>query len=89
VPDVRALAALAGARRDDRLPLPALPGLWIATAFGGRGLLWSVLAAELVAARLDGEPAPLDRVLAASLSADRFLRQALFRSPCRTRSSPA
>ena len=80
VPDARALASLAGARRDDRHPLPVLPGLWIATAFGGRGLLWSVLAAELIAARLDGEPAPLDRGLTASLSADRFVRQALRRT---------
>jgi tRNA 5-methylaminomethyl-2-thiouridine biosynthesis bifunctional protein len=79
VPDPRALAALASGQRDDRLPLPVLPGLWTATAFGGRGLLWSVLAAELIAARLDGEPSALERPLAGALSPDRFLRQALRR----------
>jgi tRNA 5-methylaminomethyl-2-thiouridine biosynthesis bifunctional protein len=82
VPDAGALAALAAlapGQRDDRLPLPVLPGLWTATAFGGRGLLWSVLAAELIAARLDGEPSALERPLAGALSPDRFLRQALRR----------
>ena len=79
LPDVRALAALAAGQRDDRLPLPILPGLWTATAFGGRGLLWSVLAAELIAARLDGEPSALERPLAGALSPDRFLRKALRR----------
>jgi glycine/D-amino acid oxidase-like deaminating enzyme len=79
VPDARALVMLAAAHRDDRLPLPILPGLWTATAFGGRGLLWSVLAAEVIAARLDGEPSALERPLAAALSPDRFLRQALRR----------
>jgi tRNA 5-methylaminomethyl-2-thiouridine biosynthesis bifunctional protein len=79
VPDPRALAALAAGQRDDRLPLPTLPGLWTATAFGGRGLLWSVLAAELIAARLDGEPSALERPLTGALSPDRFLRQALRR----------
>ncbi|RPH46122.1 MAG: FAD-dependent oxidoreductase [Burkholderiales bacterium] len=76
VPDATAIAMLGRAARDDRLPLARLPDLWTATAFGGRGLLWSVLAAELIAARLDGEPAPLEHALASALSPDRFLRQA-------------
>lgn len=82
VPDPEAIRALraAGARRDDRAPLPSLDGLWLATAFGGRGLLWSVLAAELLAARLAGEPAPLEADLARRLEPDRFLRHALRRA---------
>jgi tRNA 5-methylaminomethyl-2-thiouridine biosynthesis bifunctional protein len=79
VPDADAIGALA--RRDDRDALPALPGLWIAAAFGGRGLLWSVLAAETIAARLDGEPAPLERALRAAIAPDRFLRRARRRAP--------
>jgi tRNA 5-methylaminomethyl-2-thiouridine biosynthesis bifunctional protein len=81
VPDLAAIDTLrrAGAARDDRLALPALDGLWLVGAFGGRGLLWSVLAAELIASRLDGEPAPLERELARRLEPDRFLRQALRR----------
>jgi tRNA 5-methylaminomethyl-2-thiouridine biosynthesis bifunctional protein len=55
----------------------ALPGLWLATAFGGRGLLWSVLAAELIAAAIEGEPAPVERSLADRLCPGRFL----FRAP--------
>ena len=74
VPDADAIGTLA--RRDDRAELPVLPGLWIATAFGGRGLLWSVLAAETIAARLDGEPAPLERALRTAIAPDRFLRRA-------------
>jgi tRNA 5-methylaminomethyl-2-thiouridine biosynthesis bifunctional protein len=66
-------------RRDDRLPLPVLPDLHVAGAFGGRGLLWSVLVAELLAARLDAEPSPLERPLAAALDPGRFLRRSLRR----------
>ncbi|MFM1987856.1 MAG: tRNA 5-methylaminomethyl-2-thiouridine biosynthesis protein MnmC [Pseudomonadota bacterium] len=82
VPDPDAIAArrAAGTRRDDRAPLPSLDGLWLATAFGGRGLLWSVLAAELVAARLAGEPMPLEAELSRRLEPDRFLRHALRRT---------
>jgi len=73
LPDTHAQPNATGRGRDDRRLRPSLPGLWIATAFGGRGLLWSVLAAELIAARLEGEPAPLERTLAAALAPDRFL----------------
>jgi tRNA 5-methylaminomethyl-2-thiouridine biosynthesis bifunctional protein len=80
VPDPDAIAAArARLRRDDRLPLPVLPGLHVAGAFGGRGLLWSVLVAELLAARLDAEPSPLERGLAAALDPGRFLRRSLRR----------
>ena len=50
----------------------ALPGLWTATAFGGRGLLWAVLAAELVASALEAEPSPLERALVDALDPARF-----------------
>lgn len=82
VPDLAAIDARRrrGVAHDDRMPIPVLDGLWIAGAFGGRGLLWSVLAAELLAARLVGEPAPLERELARRLEPDRFLRHALRRA---------
>jgi tRNA 5-methylaminomethyl-2-thiouridine biosynthesis bifunctional protein len=80
MPDLRALRdAQSALRRNDRLALPVLPGLHVAGAFGGRGLLWSVLAAELLAARLDDEPSPLERPLAAALDPGRFLRRRLRR----------
>jgi tRNA 5-methylaminomethyl-2-thiouridine biosynthesis bifunctional protein len=65
--------------RQDRMPLPAMRGLWVAAGFGGRGLLWSVLAAELIAARLDATPAPLQQSLAQALDPGRFIRRNLRR----------
>ena len=76
VPDIAGIAQ----QRDrliqrDRLPLPAIEGLWITAGFGGRGLLWSVLAAELIAARIDVTPSPLQRSLAQALDPGRFIRR--------------
>lgn len=57
----------------DRRPLVGelAPGLWLATAMGSRGLTFALLCAELMAARLHGEPLPLARKLAAALDARR------------------
>lgn len=43
------------------------PGLWISTAMGSRGLTYSTLCAEVLAARLHAEPLPLECKLAESL----------------------
>ncbi len=48
------------------------PGLWTCTAMGSRGLTLSVLCAELLAARLHGEPLPLEQPLARALSIERL-----------------
>lgn len=42
-------------------------GLWLSTAMGSRGLTFAALAAELIAARIHGEPLPLGRKLAEAL----------------------
>ena len=42
-------------------------GLWLSTAMGSRGLTFAALAAELIAARIHGEPLPVARKLADSL----------------------
>ncbi|NYT86276.1 FAD-dependent 5-carboxymethylaminomethyl-2-thiouridine(34) oxidoreductase MnmC [Pollutimonas harenae] len=51
----------------DRLPVigpvSAAPGLWMACAFGSRGLSWAALAGDVIAAQLHGEPVPLEREL--------------------------
>ncbi|MGB5808813.1 FAD-dependent oxidoreductase, partial [Castellaniella sp.] len=51
----------------DHLPLigavPDRPGLWLACAYGSRGLSWSALAGDLIGAWLDGEPVPAEREL--------------------------
>jgi tRNA 5-methylaminomethyl-2-thiouridine biosynthesis bifunctional protein len=59
----------------DRRPLVGqlAPGLWIAAAMGSRGLSFGVLAGELLAARLHGEPLPIERKLADALDAARQL----------------
>jgi tRNA 5-methylaminomethyl-2-thiouridine biosynthesis bifunctional protein len=58
----------------DRLPMVGAlaPGLWVSTAMGSRGLSYAHLCAELLAARLHGEPLPLDKKLAAALDVQRF-----------------
>lgn len=44
-------------------PVDADASLWITCAYGSRGLSWMSLAGEVVAARLSGEPLPLERDL--------------------------
>ena len=71
----------------DRLPiigaLPRRPGIFVATALGSRGILWSALAAKLIADQvLAGDFALLTRLgftsaLAAALAPDRFLAGAV------------
>ncbi|MDP3137776.1 MAG: FAD-dependent 5-carboxymethylaminomethyl-2-thiouridine(34) oxidoreductase MnmC [Burkholderiaceae bacterium] len=62
----------------DRLPVvgpldtAAHDGLWLCTAMGSRGLSFSVLCAELLAARLYGEPLPLPTSLARALGTERM-----------------
>ncbi|MBA2675040.1 FAD-dependent 5-carboxymethylaminomethyl-2-thiouridine(34) oxidoreductase MnmC [Ramlibacter sp.] len=59
----------------DRRPLVGLleSGLAVSTAMGSRGLTFAALCAELLAARLHGEPAPLPGRLADALDAARLL----------------
>ena len=49
-----------------------LPGLWVLTGLGSRGLTLSLLCGELLAARLHGEPLPLDAKLAQALGTQRM-----------------
>ena len=62
----------------DRLPIvgpvdaATLPGLWVCTAMGARGLTLPLLCGELLAARLNGEPLPLDAKLARALASERM-----------------
>ena len=58
---------------SDRRPLVGeiAPGLWVSTAMGSRGLTFAWLAAELLAARLHGEPLPLALRLASALDVGR------------------
>ncbi|MBB1595167.1 FAD-dependent 5-carboxymethylaminomethyl-2-thiouridine(34) oxidoreductase MnmC [Achromobacter sp. UMC46] len=55
-----------------RLPavgeLPHARGLWLAVGYASRGLSWSALMGDLIAARLAGEPSPLETDLAQLIS---------------------
>lgn len=52
--------------------LPRQPGLYGLLGYASRGLTWAPLAAELLAAGLEGEPLPLEAKLAAALDPGRF-----------------
>ncbi|WP_298213645.1 FAD-dependent 5-carboxymethylaminomethyl-2-thiouridine(34) oxidoreductase MnmC [Acidovorax sp.] len=62
----------------DRLPIVGpvdtaqFPGLWVNTAMGARGLSLALLCGELLAARLQGEPLPLDAKLTRALGTERL-----------------
>ncbi|MBC7918013.1 MAG: FAD-dependent oxidoreductase, partial [Rhodoferax sp.] len=64
---------------NDRLPwvgpveLPQQPGLWVCAGMGSRGLSFSALCADFLAARLGGEPLPLEASLLRSLDINRPL----------------
>ncbi|WP_459616983.1 tRNA (5-methylaminomethyl-2-thiouridine)(34)-methyltransferase MnmD [Bordetella sp. 2513F-2] len=49
-------------------PVPGVPGLWLATGYASRGLSWSALAGDLIAAQMCGEPLPLETDLIAQIA---------------------
>lgn len=53
--------------------IPRQPGLFALSGFGARGLVWAALAAELLAAQLEGEPLPLERDLVEAVDPARYL----------------
>ncbi|WP_420227570.1 FAD-dependent oxidoreductase [Pigmentiphaga litoralis] len=67
--DLPGLGGWAGWRAvvPGRLPVvgewPAASGIWLATGYASRGLTWSALAGDIIAALLDGEPLMLEREL--------------------------
>jgi tRNA 5-methylaminomethyl-2-thiouridine biosynthesis bifunctional protein len=69
LPDPAHLSGSADTRLEQ---MPRLPGLHGLLGVGSRGLIWAPLAAELLAAQLNGEPSPLPRNLAALLDPARF-----------------
>jgi tRNA 5-methylaminomethyl-2-thiouridine biosynthesis bifunctional protein len=62
----------------DRLPAvgefahPEFKGLSVCTGMGARGISWSVLCGELLAAHLNHEPLPMAASLAKLMAASRF-----------------
>jgi tRNA 5-methylaminomethyl-2-thiouridine biosynthesis bifunctional protein len=66
----------------DRLPVVGniRENVFAAFAYGSRGLLWSTLAAELIASKLEGEPLPLEGALVDAIGPERFARRAARRA---------
>jgi tRNA 5-methylaminomethyl-2-thiouridine biosynthesis bifunctional protein len=66
----------------DRLPVVGkiADGVYGAFAYGSRGLIWAALAAELIAAELEGEPLALEGKLVDAIHPARFARRAATRS---------
>ena len=77
LPLVGALPEPDGGARSERLrEVARQPGLYGLLGYASRGLIWAPLAAELLAARLDGETLPLESDLIAALDPVRFLLRA-------------
>ncbi len=66
-------SAAASVRCEQVRDVPRLPGLYGLLGYASRGLIWAPLAAELLAAQIEGEPLPIERDLAAALDPARFL----------------
>ncbi|MBP6490934.1 MAG: FAD-dependent 5-carboxymethylaminomethyl-2-thiouridine(34) oxidoreductase MnmC, partial [Thauera sp.] len=49
------------------------PGLYVLSGYGARGLVWSALAAELLASQLEHDPLPLTRDLCEAIDPARFI----------------
>lgn len=73
LPVVGQLPALAAGEGYNLSTLPRSEGLWTITGFGARGLVWSSLCAELLAAGICEEALPLESDLVDALDPARFV----------------
>jgi tRNA 5-methylaminomethyl-2-thiouridine biosynthesis bifunctional protein len=77
LPLVGRLPDFAAAGASERLrDVPRHPGLYSLLGYASRGLIWAPLAAELLAAQLEGEPLPLESALVDALDPARFVLRA-------------
>jgi tRNA 5-methylaminomethyl-2-thiouridine biosynthesis bifunctional protein len=66
--------ALAGAHRlDQPRHVPRVPGLYLLTALGSRGITWAALAGEVLAAAIIGAPLPVAASLVDAVDPARFI----------------
>ena len=70
VPDTMAPST---ARLDQPRFVPRLPGLFVFTALGSRGITWSALGARVLAASITGAPVPLEASLIDAIDPARFV----------------
>jgi tRNA 5-methylaminomethyl-2-thiouridine biosynthesis bifunctional protein len=80
-----------GLARDATLqleaPSPWLDGLFVNTAHGSRGLVTAPISGEILAAYLEGEPAPLPRSVMEAVHPARFLLRQLIRRPTKSKTA--
>lgn len=68
----RRYAGLRDGKRIDYPPPPVLPGLYVNLAHGSKGFSQAALAAEILAAEINDEPAPVSRAVLDALHPMRF-----------------
>jgi tRNA 5-methylaminomethyl-2-thiouridine biosynthesis bifunctional protein len=59
-------------RLDQPRFVPRLPGLFVYSALGSRGITWSALGAQTLAALISGAPVPLEASLLDAVDPARF-----------------
>lgn len=89
IPDREALARDPRRREAQLAEIPRVPGLHCLVGLGSRGMVWAPLMAELLAARLEGEPLPLERELADALDPARFLARERRKPRSHTEETPS
>lgn len=70
-------------RADQARFVPRVPGLFVFTALGSRGITWSALGGRVVAALISGAPAPLEASLLDVIDPARFITRQVRRSSAR------
>ena len=76
VPDIGA----PGRRLDQPRFVPRLPGLFVFTALGSRGITWAALGAQVLASAITGAPQALEASLLDAIDPARFVSRAARRS---------
>jgi tRNA 5-methylaminomethyl-2-thiouridine biosynthesis bifunctional protein len=74
-------AALQGARRlEQPRHVPRVPGLYVLSGLGSRGITWAPLLGEVLAAAITGAPLPLPGSLIDAIDPARFVSRAVRRT---------
>ncbi|HJW12533.1 MAG TPA: bifunctional tRNA (5-methylaminomethyl-2-thiouridine)(34)-methyltransferase MnmD/FAD-dependent 5-carboxymethylaminomethyl-2-thiouridine(34) oxidoreductase MnmC [Albitalea sp.] len=71
-------------RLDQPRMVPRMPGLFVLTALGSRGIGWSALAAQTLASAITGAPSPLEASLLDAVDPARFVVRAYRSSQARS-----
>jgi len=78
VPDPSALAS--SGRPEKARFAPRIPGLFVFTALGSRGITWSALGAQVLASAVTGAPSPVESSLLDAVDPARFIARSARRT---------